>query len=196
MAGWLAKKLRAGRFTMNLKLVEAELIRSPPQHRAAILVAAGAMLEKLQADDPMTGMLLGRAVLEPFGTTPEEAINLYNVLEDVLGATEHQRKQTMKQMTAQLGAESAKAIDHQIRIQQEGMRLLMVALARKVDDQFKTKTGKLREPLYESKEYIDATIAAFRNQYEKIQSSASSVQPNYERIKVNSELFAFAIVGW
>ena len=198
MAGWLANKLRAGRFAMNLKLVETELIGSSIDYRATILVAAGAMLEKLQVDDPMTGILLSRAVLEPFGTSPEDALNFYNVLEDVLGTTEQQRKHAVKQMSAHLGAVSAKDFDRQLRIQQEGMRLLMIALARKVDDQFRPKARKLREPLYESKENIPASIAALKSQYERTRNplSSSSMQPNYEQIKIKSELFAFAVVGW
>ena len=152
MAGWLESKLRAGRFAMNLKLLEVELLGSSPQHRASILVAAGAMLEKLQADDPMTGMLLGRAVLDPFETTPEVALNYYSILEDVLGATERQRKQAVRQMSAHLSAVSAEDFDRQLRIQQDGMRLLMVALARKVDEKFQAKVRKLREPIYESRQ--------------------------------------------
>ena len=197
MAGWLESKLRAGRFAMNLKLLEVELLGSSPQHRASILVAAGAMLEKLQADDPMTGMLLGRAVLDPFETTPEDALNYYNILEDVLGATERQRKQALRQMSAHLSAVSAEDFDRQLRIQQDGMRLLMVALARKVDEKFQAKVRKLREPIYESRGQISAAIADLKSQYELTpRRSPSEVQPNYEVIRVKSELFCFAVVGW
>ena len=197
MAGWLASKLRAGRFTMNLKLVETDLARSVPQHRASVLVAAAGMIEKLSVDDFVTGTLLTRAVLEPFGTTPDDALNFYNVLEDVLDATEQQRKQVVEHMTSQMGADAAQDLNRQLQVQQQGIRLLMVALARKVDDSFKPKAKVLREALYDAKEQISPAIDSFKSQQELTVSLArQSPPPNYENIKVIAELFAFAAVGW
>lgn len=197
MTGWLASKLRAGRFAMNLKLVETDLVGAAPQERASALVAAAAMIEKLSIDDVMTGMLLGRAVLEPFGTTPDDALNFYNVLEDVLNVTEQQRKQVVKHAGARMGRDAARDIDRELQVHQQGIRLLMVALARKVDESFKPKARVLREALYDAKEQIVSAVDLFKTRQELTASLATQGSPpNYANIKVTAELFAFATVGW
>ena len=197
MVRWLESKLRAGRFAMNLKLAETDMVKSSPQHRASVLVAAAAMLEKISTDDFMTGTLLVRAILEPFGTTPDDALNFYNVLEDVLNTTEQQRKQVVKHMAAQMGADAAHDFDRQLQVQQQGIRLLMVALARKVDESFKSKAKVLREAIYGAKEQISPAVDSFRSQQELTASPATqSPPPHYENIRIKADLFAFAAVGW
>ena len=195
--GWLTNKLRAGRFSMNLKLSEMDLAKATPQHCAAVLVAAAGMMEKLSTDDFMTGALLSRAVLDPYGTTSDDALNFYNVLEDVLNATEQQRKQGVKHMAALMGSNAANDLDRQLQVQQQGIRLLMVALARKVDASFKPKANILREALYAAKDQIAPAIETCKMQQELTSGLATqSSSANYENIKVKAELFAFAAVGW
>lgn len=197
MAGWLASKLRAGRFAMNLKLAETDMAKSTPQHCATVLVAAAAMMEKLSSDDFVTGTLLSRAVLEPFGTTPDNALNFYNVLEDVLSSTEQQRKQVVKHMASKMGSNAARDLDQQLQVQQQGIRLLMVALARKVDDSFKPKAKVLRAVLYDARDQIAAAVDSLKQQQE-VTAGVTPQTPavKYENIKVNAELFSFAAVGW
>ena len=197
MIRWFEKRLRLSRFWMNLKLLEVTMVGAAPKATAAVVAAAGAMLEKLQTDDAVTGMIVSRAVLEPFGTTAADALNLYNILEDVLSKTEEQRTQAVKQMSATLGAAAARNFDNRLRVQQDGIRLLMVVLARKVEDEFKNRAHVLRAPVYGACEYVAAAVEELRHQYERTHDpSNSDTSPNYERIRVNSSLLTFAAGGW
>ena len=83
MTGWIARKLRAGRYSMNLQLLEADLQGSSVPHRASVVVAAAAMIAKVQADDIMMGVQLDRAILDSLNSTMEAAQSFYNILEDL-----------------------------------------------------------------------------------------------------------------
>jgi hypothetical protein len=197
MIRWFEKKLRMSRLWMNLKLLEVTIVGVSPQATAAVVAAAGAMLEGLQTDNPMSGIIMSRAVLEPFGTTASDALNFYNVLEDVLSKAEAQRTQAVKHMSATLGAIAAHDFDHQLRVQQDGVRLLMVALARKVEDDFKSSARVLRESVHGATDHVPAAVEQLRQQYERSHSpSTTATPPNYEKIRVNSNLLAFAAIGW
>jgi hypothetical protein len=195
--GWLTDKLRSGRYSMNLQLLQADLASSSKQHRASVVVAAAAMLAKLQVDDFITGTQLERAAFGVIGTSSEEASGFYNALEDVLSMAEAQRKQVVKQATDRLGAEGAKEMNRHAQIQQQGIRLILVALARKVDDSFKAKARILRESMYESKELISTEVSSLKQQDELTASLSLNIQQrDYESIEVKAELIALSFVGW
>jgi len=143
---------------MNLQLLKSDLAGSLAQHHAAVIVEAAAMLTKLQSDDFVMGRLLMRAAFE-FGASSQDAESLYDALEDVLSMAEAQRKQTSKHAKELLGADGAQNMNHRALVQEQGLRLLLVALARRADESFKAKARALREGLYEAKEEISTVVA-------------------------------------
>jgi hypothetical protein len=197
MKDWIASKFRAGRFSMNLTLLKTDLDVANTAHCAAVITAAAAMVEQVSQDDFISGTLLSRAVTEPFAVTPEQALQFYNTLEDVLTAAESQRKQAINNAASILGFDGAKKLDQQLQIQQQGMRLLMVALARNTDESFKSKARVLRDKLYDSKDSIKQAISAMKEQ-DAMSTSAKikSADRNYESIEITASLLAFAVVGW
>lgn len=197
MKEWITSKFRAGRFNMNLTLLKTDLELVDKSHSASVIVAAAAMIEQVSQDDFITGSLLSRAVTEPFGTTAEQALQLYNTLEDVLTATESQRKQAVSNAASIMGVDNARKFDMQLQIQQQGMRLLMVCLARKTDESFKSKARVLREKLYDSADCISLAIACLKSIDATTATATRSSEPrNYEAIEVTASLLAFAVVGW
>ena len=197
MTGWIARKLRAGRYSMNLQLLEADLQGSSVPHRASVVVAAAAMIAKVQADDIMMGMQLDRAILDSLNSTMEAAQSFYNILEDLLTTTEEQRKQVVKHTKGQFGLDAAQDIDRRVRLQQQGIRLLLVALARQVDDSFKAKARKLREALYESHPEIEAAVAALERE-DLLLAAINTTEPprNYDVVRNKAKLFSYTFVGW
>lgn len=127
----------------------------------------------------------------------EEAENLYNALEDVLNAPEAQRKQILRHAADRLGADAANALEHRARIQQEGLRLLLAALARKVDDDFKVKARALRNPLYEARSSVEQALSSLR-QEDSISGGLGLPKQDrdYERFGVQASLIAMSFLGW
>lgn len=197
MAGWFAKMLSASRYAMNLKLLEADLLKTSSNQHANVIVAAAAFLEKISKDDFTTGTLLSRAVLEPFGTSEESAKAFYNTIEDVLNATEAQRKKTREVIAARHGENAAQIVDQHLAVQHQSLRLLLVALARKADDRFKIKARSLRECLCEAQPHIADAVAELRQFHEHTSGMGSPAElPDFEVVEVQADLFCFACVGW
>lgn len=53
--GWLSSLLRSGRYSMNLQLLQADIVGAPMQHRAAVIREGAVILVKPQTDDFMMG---------------------------------------------------------------------------------------------------------------------------------------------
>lgn len=196
MKDWIAKKFRAGRFSMNLQLLETDLSTASPRQVAEVICAAAGMIEKLRGDDFVTGVRLSKAATDSGSADPDEALFFYNSLEDILGATESHRKQVMKQLSAHGGMASAE-VDLQARLQQSGLRLLMVSLARKIDDDFKLKARSLREKLFEARSEIPGAVQAMSAKAELVRGATVHGEPqDFEGIQTTAELFAFTFLGW
>jgi hypothetical protein len=181
---------------MNLQHLEAALQAATPYQVAEIVVAAVAMLERVRSDDPILGTVLTRTILEPRGAPPEDSLSFYNSLEDILTATEAHRKSTMKQVSS-LGDTTAVAeVDRHAKQQQNGLRLLMVALARKVDPKFKTKAHRVREPLFSAYDQIPAAVESLREKAALVPSLALAKSPDFSVIRTTAEVFALAFPGW
>ena len=182
---------------MNLTLLKADLDSADQNHSASVIVEAAAIIEQISQDDFTTGNALSRAVTEPFAISEAHALQLYNTLEDVLTTTESQRALVVRNAASILGAEHAQVFERQLQKQQQAMRLLMVALARKVDESFKPKARVLREKLYDSKDGIDQALANMKSQ-DTITAATrtSSESKNYQSIEVTASLIAFAAIGW
>ena len=196
MAGWLTKKLRSGRYLMNLKLLEAELAGSSSQHHAEVIVAAAGMLAKLQADDFIAGIQLERAAFESMSASPQDIEALYDALEDVLNLTEAQRKQ-LQNASGQLGIEAARDMDRRVEIQQQGLRLILVSLARKADDGFKAKAKTLQRGFFSARDAIEGVISKLRRQDELVASlGIGAATRDYESMKVKAKIIAFSFVTW
>ena len=197
MASWIARKIRAGRLSMNLNALEAGVLAAPPQRRAEMVVAAASLVQKLRKDDFILGAQLERAVLEPRGTAAEDAESFYNSLEDILTATELHRKQVVKQIASQSGRDASMAVDQNAKLKQQGIRLLMVALARKVDTDFKPKAHRVREPLYEAEPHIATAVSALvaLNQFASTDGMRFENE-DFEVIKTIADLLCFSFIGW
>ena len=181
---------------MNLQHLEAALHAATPYQVAEIVVAAVAMLERVRSDDPILGTVLKRTILEPRGASSEDALSFYNVLEDILTATEAHRKLTVKQVNS-LGDPNAVAeVDRHAKQQQSGLRLLMVALARKVDPQFKPKAHRVREPIFSAYDQIAAAVEALRDKSALVPSLALAKSQDFSVIRTTAEVFALAFPGW
>ena len=197
MKDWIAKKFRAGRFAMNLKLLEEDIRNLDSNGVAAIIVAAASMLEKVRSDDFTTGSGLIKASTESSYISSEDALFFYNSLEDILTATEAHRKTITRQIAAGAGSSSAGEVDRHARLQQSGLRLLMVSLARKVDDDFKPKARVLRENLYSAKAAIPSAVNTLIKMTRLTQSSAGGSDPqDFEQIQTTAELFSYSFLGW
>jgi len=196
MAGWFTSRLRAGRYSMNLQLLKADLSGSSAQHHAVVIVEAAAMLVKLQADDFVMGSLLERAAFES-GASSQDAENLYDALEDVLSTAEAQRKQISKHAMERLGAEAAQSMNRRAMAQEQGLRLLLVALARRADESFKAKARALREGLYGARESIPAVVANLQREDQLTNSLGLNAQErDYENIQLRAELIGMSFLGW
>lgn len=196
MAGWLVNRLRAGRYSMTLQLLKADLSGASAQHHAAVIVEAAAMLTKLQADDFVMGTLLERAAFE-LGTSSQDAESLYDALEDVLSAAEAQRKQIAKHAKERLGAEAAQSMNRRAQVQGQGLRLLLVALARRADESFKAKARVLREGLYGAKDAIPAVVADLQREDQLTNSLGLNAQEkDYENIQLKAERIGMSFLGW
>ena len=195
--GWITDKLRAGRYSMNLQLLEADLTAASSLHRATVMATAVNMIEKMQADDFITGSLLDRVVMEPFGTSEDVAQGFYNTLEDVLNAAEKQRKQILQHTISRLGADAAKDMDRRAQTHQQGIRLLMVVLARKADPQFKTKTRKIKELLFDAGSEIDAAVNVFEREHKALASVApDTTARDFGAFRQSVKAFSFTLLGW
>jgi hypothetical protein len=197
MKDWIAKKFRAGRFAMNLKLLEEDVRDSSIDGVAAIIVAAASMLVKVRSDDFITGSGLTKAATESTPIASEDALFFYNALEDILAATEAHRKQVIQKVTALTGPSAAKEVDRQARLQQSGLRLLMVSLARKVDADFKPKAHILQEKLYSAKSAIPAAVVDLETLATLTKSALEGGESqDYEQIQTTAELFSYSFLGW
>lgn len=194
MAGWFTKKLRAGRYSMNLQVLEAGLRGTPADHWADAIVAAAAVVKRLQTDNFVVGTRLDRAVLEPGGCTQVEAEGFYDTLEDVLGVADAQLKGLRKAATARLGAEGALQLEKRAQVHSDGIRLLMVALARQADEAFKIKARVLREPLCGADEALGPAVT-------RLQAAEALMDPrhtpdDFDAIRTKASLFSMSALGW
>lgn len=196
MAGWFTNRLRAGRYSMNLQLLKVDLSGSSAQHHAVVIVQAAAMLAKLQADDFVLGKLLEKAAFGS-GASSQEAENLYKALEDLLFTFEAQRKQISKQLKERLGAETAQSMNRRALVHEQGLRLLLVALARTADDSFKEKARALREGMFGARESIPSVVAELQREDQLTNNLGLNAQErDYENIQVTAKLIWIHILGW
>jgi len=181
---------------MNLQLLKADLSGSSAQHHAAVIVEAAAMLAKLQSDDFAMGNLLERAAFESGGSS-QDAENLYDALEDVLSVAEAQRKQISKHAKDRLGAEASQSMNRRALVQEQGIRLLLVALARRADESFKAKARALREGLYSAREAISTVTADLQREAQLTNGLGLNPQErDYENIQLKAELIGMSFLGW
>jgi len=197
MKDWIVKKIRAGRFAMNLKLLEEDIRDLNSDGVAAIIVAAASMLVKVRIDDFITGSGLIKAATESSYISSEDALFFYNSLEDILTATEAHRNKITHQIAASAGSSAASEVERHARLQQSGLRLLMVSLARKVDDAFKPKARVLREKLYSARSAIPSAVVTLEKLANLTQAIPARGDPqDFEQIETTAELFSYSFLGW
>lgn len=144
----------------------------------------------------MTGTMLERAAFET-GSNSQDAENFYNLIEDILSALEAQAKQVQRDVTQRVGADAALMFQKRAQLQQQGIRLILAALARKVDPAFKEKVSVLREGLYETRTALPKAIAALRQEDALTADlGIASADRDYERIEVRASLIAMSFLGW
>ena len=158
MLTWIAGHLRSRRYTANLAALEVALKSGSPKRQAAVLVNAAAMMDKLRRDIPNEGQLLESAVLFPSGVLPDVAAALYKLIDGVLRQIQAQRKVAVKHVASQLGGGSASYFDNELELQVDGLRLVLVALARSVDDSLRKKAHSLTS-IYDASREIPGALA-------------------------------------
>jgi hypothetical protein len=181
---------------MNLQQFRWGIERLPIEHRATILVETAVLLIKFQAADFVTGKQLERAAFG-YEVSREQAVEFYNAIEDVLTTSESHRKQEMKVVASRFGPEFADMMNQRTELQQQSLRLILVALARKADESFKVKVQGLSGHLLAAKESI---LAATSNLQREDTLSASlgiaAERRDYEEIALKAELVVLSLVGW
>ncbi len=189
---WFVTKFRGYRYAMNRKMVEMRLSQLELLDRAEAVVVGLETVQRFRSDDTLTGILLERAVTG-WGSRADIAAQFYDTLEDSLNLGQ----KMLKQSRPNAPAEVAKMVREEFERQELGIRLLLVALGRIVDRDFKKTTREVGKLLFDARPELDNAMMLLA-QRNRITSSISpsSWSPDYDSLKVSSDLFLLEATLW
>jgi hypothetical protein len=82
-------------------------------------------------------------------------------------------------------------------LQEQGLRLLLVALARRADESFKAKAKSLQDGLFCAREAIPIAVSDLQREDQLANSLGQNAQErDYEGIQLKAELIGMSFLGW
>jgi hypothetical protein len=159
--GFFADKLRSMRYALHLSNLQSELSRLTPRERISVIVAAASVIIEYQSDDFSVGKQVENIA---FGrdNSPELALRFFELIENNLSLINKSKKDILAQAAIGDDFEYSMHMNTKILVYQCGIRLILVGLARKADDNFADKSKMLSDFFVGSRDLIEREIASIK----------------------------------